>query len=133
VPAIVLGGLALTFHLGKPERGIAFPLFFTNYQSWMTIGGWILGAFAPLAIAKSSLRILGQSLAREFHPKGIHIVHVIVDGQIDTPRLRARDPNRATETVIPPDAIADAIIHAFKQPRNAWTHEIDIRPYVENF
>ena len=51
VPAIVLGGLALTFHLGKPERGIAFPLFFTNYQSWMTIGGWILGAFAPLAIA----------------------------------------------------------------------------------
>ena len=89
--------------------------------------------FAPLAIAKSSLRILGQSLAREFHPKGIHIVHVIVDGQIDTPRLRARDPNRATETVIPPDAIADAIIHAFKQPRNAWTHEIDIRPYVENF
>ncbi len=89
--------------------------------------------FAPLAIAKSSLRTLGQSLAREFHPKGIHIVHVIVDGQIDTPRLRGRDPNRATETVIPPDAIADAIIHAFKQPRNAWTHEIDIRPYVENF
>lgn len=89
--------------------------------------------FAPLAIAKSSLRILGQSLAREFHPKGIHVVHVIVDGQIETPKLRARDPSRASETVIPPDAIAAAVIHAFKQPRNGWTHEIDIRPSRENF
>ncbi len=89
--------------------------------------------FAPLAIGKSSLRILGQSLAREFHPKGIHVIHVIVDGQIDTPKRRAREPDRAAETVIPPDAIADAIIHAFKQPNNAWTHEIDIRPYGENF
>lgn len=89
--------------------------------------------FAPLAIAKSSLRILGQSLAREFHPKGIHVVHVIVDGQIETPKLRARDPSRASETVIPPDAIAAAVIHALKQPRNGWTHEIDIRPSRENF
>lgn len=89
--------------------------------------------FAPLAIAKSSLRVLGQSLAREFHPKGIHVVHVIVDGQIDTPKLRAREPGRPSETVIPPDAIADAIIHAFKQPKNAWTHELDIRPNVESF
>jgi len=89
--------------------------------------------FAPLAIAKSSLRIFGQSLAREFHPKGIHVVHVIVDGQIETPRLRARDPARSPDTTIPPDAIADAIIRLLKQPRNAWTHEIDIRPYVESF
>lgn len=89
--------------------------------------------FAPLAIAKSSLRILGQSLAREFHPKGIHVVHVIVDGQIDTPKRRTREPDRAADTVISPSAIADAIIHAFKQPRNAWTHEIDIRPYRESF
>lgn len=51
VPAIILGGLSLTFHLGKPERGFAFPLFFTNYQSWMTIGGWVVGAFAPLSLA----------------------------------------------------------------------------------
>ena len=89
--------------------------------------------FAPLAIAKSSLRILGQSLAREFHPKGIHVVHLIVDGQIDTPRIRAREPRRAPETVIPPDAIAEAVIHCLKQPKNAWTHEIDIRPYAESF
>jgi NAD(P)-dependent dehydrogenase (short-subunit alcohol dehydrogenase family) len=89
--------------------------------------------FAPLAIAKSSLRILGQSLAREFHPLGIHVVHVIVDGQIETPRLRGSDPNRAKDTTIPPDAIASAVIHALNQPKNAWTHEFDIRPYVENF
>ncbi|MFB3816553.1 MAG: NrfD/PsrC family molybdoenzyme membrane anchor subunit [Candidatus Methylomirabilales bacterium] len=50
-PAIVIGGLFLTLHMGKPERGFAFPLFFTNYQSWMTIGGWIVGAFAPLSVA----------------------------------------------------------------------------------
>jgi NADP-dependent 3-hydroxy acid dehydrogenase YdfG len=89
--------------------------------------------FAPLAIAKSSLRTLGQSLAREFHPKGIHVLHVIVDGQIDTPRIRARESNRPSESLIPPDAIADAVIYALKQPSNAWTHEIDIRPASENF
>ncbi|HZA54697.1 MAG TPA: SDR family NAD(P)-dependent oxidoreductase [Candidatus Udaeobacter sp.] len=89
--------------------------------------------FAPLTIAKSSLRMLGQSLAREFHPKGIHVLHVIVDGQIDTPKLRARDPERSNETVIAPDSIAAAVIHAMKQSRDAWTHEIDIRPYVESF
>jgi len=89
--------------------------------------------FAPLAIAKSALRILGQSLAREFHPQGIHVVHVIVDGQIDTPRLRGREPGRQPETVIPPDAIAAAIVQVFKQPKGAWTQELDIRPYGENF
>ncbi|TMA13824.1 MAG: SDR family NAD(P)-dependent oxidoreductase [Deltaproteobacteria bacterium] len=89
--------------------------------------------FAPLAIAKSSLRILGQSLAREFHPKGIHVVHLIVDGQIDTPRIRGREPSRPAETLIPPDTIADAVIYALKQPKNAWTHELDIRPSTETF
>jgi len=51
IPAIVIGGLSLSFHLGKPERGFAFPVFFTNYQSWLTIGGWVVGAFAPLSVA----------------------------------------------------------------------------------
>lgn len=89
--------------------------------------------FAPLAVGKASLRVLAQSLAREFHPRGIHVVHVIVDGQIDTPRVREREPRRAPETLIPPEAIAAAILHAFKQPKNAWTHELDIRPFVEKF
>lgn len=89
--------------------------------------------FAPLAIGKAGLRMLGQALAREFHPKGIHVVHVIVDGQIDTPRLRSREPSRVAETVIPPDAIAAAIIACLKQRRTAWSQEIDIRPAVESF
>jgi NADP-dependent 3-hydroxy acid dehydrogenase YdfG len=89
--------------------------------------------FAGFAIAKSGLRMLGQSLAREFHPQGIHVVHVVVDGQIDNPRSRARDPKRDTATMIPPRAIADAVIAALKQPKNAWTHEFDIRPAAESF
>jgi NAD(P)-dependent dehydrogenase (short-subunit alcohol dehydrogenase family) len=89
--------------------------------------------FAPLTIAKSALRMLGQSLAREFHPKGIHVVHLVVDGQIDTPKLRARDRNRSSETLIAPDAIANCVIHALNQPINAWTHEIDVRPASETF
>lgn len=97
--------------------------------------------FAPLAIGKSSLRILGQSLAREFHPKGIHVVHVVVDGQIDTPRRKGKgsgafQPGLLTpseNTAISPEAIAATIINVFRQPKNAWTHEIDIRPYTESF
>ena len=89
--------------------------------------------FAPLAIGKAGLRMLGQSLAREFHPKGIHVVHIIVDGQIDTPRLRAREPGRPSETAIPPSAIAGAVIACLRQPRAAWSHEIDLRPFVETF
>jgi NAD(P)-dependent dehydrogenase (short-subunit alcohol dehydrogenase family) len=89
--------------------------------------------FAPLAIGKASLRILGQSLAREFHPRGIHVVHLIVDGQIDTPRRRTQVPDRPSDTLIPPHAIAQEIVHLMRQPRNAWTHEIDIRPYGEKF
>ena len=89
--------------------------------------------FAPLAMAKSALRVLGQSLAREFHPQGIHVLHVIVDGQIDTPRIRARDAGRPAESLIPPDSIAAAVIHALRQPKNAWTHELDIRPATEKF
>jgi len=89
--------------------------------------------FAGFAVAKSGLRMLGQALAREFHPQGIHVVHVIVDGQIDTPRARSRDPKRDASTMIPPDAIASTVIGAMKQPKNAWTHEFDIRPAAENF
>jgi NAD(P)-dependent dehydrogenase (short-subunit alcohol dehydrogenase family) len=88
--------------------------------------------FAPLAIAKASLRMLGQSFAREFHPKGIHVVHLIVDGQIDTPKLRARQPNRAGETTISPDSIAEIVLFTLKQTPDAWTHEIDLRPHLES-
>ena len=89
--------------------------------------------FAPLAIAKASLRMLGQSLAREFHPKGIHVVHLIVDGQIDTPKLRAPQPNRVGETIISADSVAEIVLFTLKQTPDAWTHEIDLRPHLESF
>ena len=63
----------------------------------------------------------------------MHVVHIIVDGQIDNPRLREGEPNRPAETVIPPSAIADAVITYMRQPRTGWSHEIDIRPAVESF
>jgi NAD(P)-dependent dehydrogenase (short-subunit alcohol dehydrogenase family) len=89
--------------------------------------------FAPLATAKSGLRMLAQSLAREFHPQGIHVLHVIVDGQIDTPKLRAREPDRNPATLISPDAIAASMLDIYRQPATSWSHEIDIRPSSETF
>lgn len=63
IPAILIGGLSLGLHLGKPERGFAFPLFFTNYQSWLTLGGWVVGAFAPLGCAYAAAWYLRWSRA----------------------------------------------------------------------
>jgi len=55
LPIIIVGLLSLTFHLGKPERGILFPLYMTNYKSWLTIGGWIIAVFFPLTVAYAAL------------------------------------------------------------------------------
>ncbi|MFQ5883056.1 MAG: NrfD/PsrC family molybdoenzyme membrane anchor subunit [Candidatus Methylomirabilales bacterium] len=55
LPIIIVGLLSLTFHLGKPERGILFPLFMTNYRSWLTIGGWIIAVFFPLNVAYAAV------------------------------------------------------------------------------
>jgi formate-dependent nitrite reductase membrane component NrfD len=55
VPLLAIAGVALTSHLGKPERGMAFPLFFTNYNSWMTRGGWVVGAAAPLIVVYAAM------------------------------------------------------------------------------
>lgn len=89
--------------------------------------------FSCLAVGKFGLRALGQSLAREVGPRGVHVAHVVVDGQIDTPRLRAMSPDRSLETVLAPDAIAETFWQLHRQDRTAWTHEIDVRPAVEKF
>ena len=89
--------------------------------------------FACLATGKFALRALAQSMAREFGPQGVHVAHVIVDGQIDTPRLRAMAPDRARQTTLAPDAIADTYWHLHAQDATAWTLEIDVRPSVETF
>ncbi len=88
--------------------------------------------FAAFASAKFALRGLTQSLAREFQPAGVHVVHTILDGIIDTPKSRAMhavDPSR----MIDPADIAQAYWHLAHQPRSAWSHEVDLRPYSESF
>ncbi|HET6726290.1 MAG TPA: SDR family NAD(P)-dependent oxidoreductase [Gammaproteobacteria bacterium] len=89
--------------------------------------------FANLAVGKFGLRALAQSLAREVGPQGVHVVHTIVDGQIDTPAIRKRQPERETHTMLAPDAIADTYLMLRRQDRTAWTLELDLRPAVEPF
>jgi len=89
--------------------------------------------FSAFAIGKFGLRALAQSAARELMPRGIHVAHVVVDGQIATPRMRGRHPERPLETLLDPDAIAESFWQLHAQPRSAWTFELDLRPHVERF
>jgi NAD(P)-dependent dehydrogenase (short-subunit alcohol dehydrogenase family) len=89
--------------------------------------------FAGLAVGKFGLRALGQSLAREFGPRGIHVAHVIIDGQIDTPRVRSMVPGRDASTLLSPEAIAETYWQLHQQHPSAWTQELDLRPAPEKF
>jgi len=89
--------------------------------------------FSALAVGKFGLRALAQSMAREFGPRGIHVAHVVVDGQIDTPRVREMSPDREDHTMLSPDAIAETYWQLHSQDRTAWTLELDLRPAVESF
>jgi NAD(P)-dependent dehydrogenase (short-subunit alcohol dehydrogenase family) len=90
--------------------------------------------FACLAVGKFGLRALGQSMAREFGTQGVHVAHVIVDGQIDNPRSKARNPQeRAADSYLSSDAIADVYWQLHAQHRTTWTLELDLRPAVEKF
>ncbi|MCH8843626.1 MAG: hypothetical protein IID61_11720 [SAR324 cluster bacterium] len=83
---------------------------------------------------KFGLRALGQSLAREFGAQGIHVAHIIIDGQIDNPRTKARNPaERADDTYLSADAIAENYWQLHVQHRTTWTLELDLRPYGEKF
>ena len=95
------------------------------------------GPFVAFASAKAALRSIAQSAAREYGPRGIHVAHVVVDGGIDGERLRTVAPDRVTRAgesgLLDPDAIADTYWHLHEQPRSAWTHELDLRPFKERF
>lgn len=88
--------------------------------------------FAALAVGKFGLRALAQSMAREFGPKGIHVAHVVIDGGIDTPRVRSMLAGREA-TLLAPAAIAEAYWNLHAQDPSAFSHEIDLRPAVEKF
>jgi NAD(P)-dependent dehydrogenase (short-subunit alcohol dehydrogenase family) len=89
--------------------------------------------FSALAVGKFGLRALAQSMAREFGPRGVHVAHVVIDGQIDTPRVREMSPEREEDTMLSPEAIAETYWRLHAQHRTAWTLEMDLRPSVESF
>jgi len=89
--------------------------------------------FSALAVGKFGLRALAQSLAREFGPQGIHVSHVVIDGQIDSPSIHEKMPDREEHTLLSPDAIAETYWQLHMQDRTAWTLESDLRPSVESF
>ena len=93
--------------------------------------------FAGFSGGKMALRALAQSMARELGPMGVHVAHTIIDGVIDTEFIRNRFPERYTlkdqDGILNPEHIADAYWMLHRQPRDAWTHELDLRPYLEKF
>jgi NAD(P)-dependent dehydrogenase (short-subunit alcohol dehydrogenase family) len=89
--------------------------------------------FAGLAVGKFGLRALAQSMARELGPRGIHVAHVVIDGQIDTARVRSMMPGRDALTMLAPDAIAETYWQLHQQHPTAWTQELDLRPAPEKF
>ena len=89
--------------------------------------------FAALAVGKFGLRALAQSLAREFGSQGIHVAHIIIDGMINTARVRAMASEREEHTLLSPEAIAQTYWQLYQQDATAWTLELDLRPAVEKF
>jgi NAD(P)-dependent dehydrogenase (short-subunit alcohol dehydrogenase family) len=93
--------------------------------------------FAHFAAAKAGLRMIAQSMAREYGPQGLHVAHVVIDGGIHGERLLSRRPElieeRGEDGLLGIDAIAEAYWQIHRQARSAWTQEIDLRPFKESF
>lgn len=89
--------------------------------------------FANLAVGKFGLRALAQSMARELGPQGIHVAHLIIDGQIAGERPGYSEAERGEDRVLKPEAIAEAAWFLHGQQRSAWTQELDLRPYAEKW
>ncbi len=91
--------------------------------------------FAAFSGAKHALRALAQSMARELGPQGIHVGHIVIDGAIDTEFIRAVAPERYAlkdrDGILNPEHIAENYWRLHVQPRDAWTHELDLRPWLE--
>jgi NAD(P)-dependent dehydrogenase (short-subunit alcohol dehydrogenase family) len=86
---------------------------------------------APFAMGKFALRGLAQSMARELHPQGIHVAHIVVDGGIKS--ARRDEPPDKPASLLDPDAIASTFLHVIHQPRSVWSWEVEVRPWVEKF
>jgi NAD(P)-dependent dehydrogenase (short-subunit alcohol dehydrogenase family) len=93
--------------------------------------------FSAFTGAKFALRALAQSMARELGPQGVHVAHTVIDGAIDTAFIASNFPERYALKdkggILDPEAIAEAYWQLHQQPRSAWTHELDLRPWMENW
>jgi NAD(P)-dependent dehydrogenase (short-subunit alcohol dehydrogenase family) len=136
VPADVEKAIAITaygaFLMAQQAARRMLPkkngaIFFTGASA--SVKGYAKSA--PFAMAKFALRGLSQSLARELQPQGIHVAHFVIDGGIRSER-RVEAPDRP-HSMLDPDAIAQTYLDILRQPRSAWTSEIELRPWVENF
>ncbi|WP_455288865.1 SDR family oxidoreductase [Cupriavidus necator] len=124
------------FLMGRETARVMLPrgrgsIFFTGATA--SLRG--RAGFAAFAGAKHGLRALAQSMAKELGPKGIHVAHPVIDGAIDTEFIRENFPDRYAlkdrDGILNPEHIADAYWMLHQQPRDAWTHELDLRPWIE--
>jgi NAD(P)-dependent dehydrogenase (short-subunit alcohol dehydrogenase family) len=122
-------------------REVAKPMLTRGRGSILFTGATasIRGAknFAAFAGGKHGLRALAQSMARELGPQNIHVAHVLIDGAIDTDFIRTLFPERyalkSVDGILNPEHIAENYLHLHNQPRDAWTFEMDLRPYMEQW
>ena len=126
----VLGGLRCARE-AVPDmlEGDGGTVIFTGATSALRGRGGAIGFSA----AKFAARGMAESMARELGPAGIHVAHVVIDGQIANPPTLEREPDRDEETFLDPDAIAESYWHLVEQDRSSWTLELDLRPHVEKF
>jgi NAD(P)-dependent dehydrogenase (short-subunit alcohol dehydrogenase family) len=99
-----------------------------NTSAWRGKAG-----FAGFAPTKAAQRILAESLARSLGPQGVHVAYLVIDAVIDVPWTRRAFPDRPDDFFIQPAGIADAVHHLVHQERSAWTFELDLRPFGENW
>ena len=104
-------------------------LFFTGASA--SVKGY--AESAPFAMGKFALRGLAQSLAREMGPKGIHVAHFVIDGGILKAGADPRAAGRGEDGMLHPDPIAQTYLDVHRQPRSAWSFEVDLRPWTEKF
>jgi len=125
-----LAGREAAKYMKKRNRG---SIFFTGATA--SIRGSC--GFSAFSSAKFALRALAQSMARELGPQGIHVAHFIIDGAIDTAFIKETFPDiyalKKKDGILQPEAIADAYWFVHTQQKSAWTHELDLRPYMEKF
>jgi len=112
----------------RERLGLDEPIV-VQYVDWL--GGVLHGDLAaPFAMGKFALRGLAQSMARELHPQGVHVAHVVVDGGIRSAR---RPDEGGRDALLDSDAIAQTYLHLIRQHRSAWSWEVEVRPWVETF